>query len=275
MSEGAGFDLSAYFARLGYDGPAEASLPTLRRLHALHAAAIPFENIDVLLDRGVSLEPADVAAKLIHRRRGGYCFEQNGLFQRVLETLGFEVEGHVARVVWQAPADAPERPRTHKVLRVRAEDETWLCDVGFGGCVLPEPLRWSLDVVQETRHDRYRLRQDGAEIVQEVERDGIWQPAYRIGAEAQHDVDYLLPNWWTSTHPSSHFRHNLIVARTAHEARYALLNNRLVVRPVGAPPERRELDVDGVLQVLSETFGLPVGADWRPGVERAVALGAP
>ena len=90
-------DLDAYFERIGYGGPWEPTLAVLRELHALHPIAIPFEAIDVLTGDGIDLSPAAVDAKLIHAGRGGYCFEQNSLFGRALRTLGFEVEGLIAR----------------------------------------------------------------------------------------------------------------------------------------------------------------------------------
>jgi N-hydroxyarylamine O-acetyltransferase len=268
-------DLDAYFRRVGYDGPREPTLEVLTRLQGLHPQAIPFENIDVLLGRGVSLEPAALQAKLIEGRRGGYCFEQNGLFKRVLEALGFAVEGRIARVVWNAPPDAPTRPRTHKVLSVTIDGRSWLADVGFGGCVLTAPLRWALDAEQETPHDRYRLRQDGEEVVQEVWREGEWRPTYRIGGGAQAAIDYELANWWTSTHPTSHFRAMLIATRIEGDARFALLNDRLTVRTKAGERERRTLDASGVEHALRDTFGLTVEPDWRPAIERAVAMGAP
>ena len=89
-------DLAAYCARIGYSGPLMPTLVTLRALQELHPAAIPFEAIDVLLGRGVDISPQAVDAKLIGRRRGGYCYEQNGLFKRVLQAIGFEVEGLIA-----------------------------------------------------------------------------------------------------------------------------------------------------------------------------------
>jgi N-hydroxyarylamine O-acetyltransferase len=100
-------DLDAYFARIGYDGPREPTLDALRAITFSHPDAIPFENLDVLLGRGISILPADVDAKLIAGGRGGYCYEQNGLLKRVLQALGFEVEGLMARVLWMAPDGAP------------------------------------------------------------------------------------------------------------------------------------------------------------------------
>ena len=266
-------DLDAYFARIGYDGPRTAELSTLRALHALHPAAIPFEAIDVLLDRGVDLTPEAVDAKLIHGRRGGYCFEQNSLFARVLTALGFEVEGLAARVRWNMPPGAAAQPRTHMVNRVEIDGVSWLADVGFGGCVLSAPLLLDSPDAQAARHDRYRLVPIAGGVTQEVEREQGWVPAYDLSMVPCVPRDYEMANWFTSTHPTSHFRSTLLVALTRPEARYGLLHNRLTVRPVGDEPAREILDAAGIERVLVEVFGLPVEPSWRPLFDRAVAMG--
>ena len=105
-------DLDAYCARLGYDGPRDASLKTLHDLHYLHPQAIAFENLDPLLGRPVKLDPASLQAKLVAGGRGGYCFEHNTLFAGVLRTLGFKVQEATARVRWSVPpgVGTPRRP---------------------------------------------------------------------------------------------------------------------------------------------------------------------
>jgi N-hydroxyarylamine O-acetyltransferase len=263
-------DLDAYFARIGYSGPRAPTLDVLTELHALHPAAITFEAIDCLLDRGVDISPAAVDDKLIRRGRGGYCFEQNSLFRRVLEALGFEVVGLAARVRWNMPPDAPAQPRTHQVLKVLVEGEPWLADVGFGGCVLTAPLRLVPDLEQPTPHDTYRLVRHGEELRQEVLRDG-WVPAYDLSLIPCEPRDYEMANWFTSTHPTSHFRANLLAGRTTRESRYGLLLNRLTTRPVGGQPSSEFLDADGIEQALREVFRLPVEPAWRPVIERAAA----
>ena len=264
-------DLDAYFARIGYAGPREPTLAVLRELHALHPAAITFEAIDCLLDRGVDVSPAAVEAKLIHARRGGYCFEQNGLFFRVLTALGFEVTALGGRVVWNQPADAPLPPRTHRVTRVELDGESWLADVGFGSAIPAEPLRFVPDLVQETPHDTYRFAPYARGLRLEVRRDGAWLPCWMMPTDPCEEIDFELANWWTSTHPTSHFRHTLLAARTAPEARYALLFNRLTTRPVGGETIKETLDADGIERALRETFHLPVEPSWRPMIERAAA----
>ena len=113
-------DLDAYFARIGYAGPRAATLEVLQALELAQPAAIPFESLDPFLGRPVRLDSVSLDAKLVRGGRGGYCFEQNGVFLRVLRALGFEVTPLSARVVWMEPEDAPLPPLSHMLLRVDA-----------------------------------------------------------------------------------------------------------------------------------------------------------
>ncbi len=264
-------DLAAYCRRVGYAGPLEPTLATLRALQELHPAAIAFEAIDVLTGRGVDLSPEAVDAKLITAGRGGYCYEQNGLFKRVLQTIGFEVEGLIARVNWNAPADAPPRPPSHMALRVTIDGVPWLADVGFGSCVPTAPLRLDSREPQPTVHETFRLVPAGQELQLEAELGGRWAPVYRLLPTPQLDADYALANWYTATHPDSHFRHRLIVTRTTPQARHVLAGAQLTVRAPDGTAERRVLDADEIERELAERFLLPVEPDWRSVIERAAA----
>lgn len=262
-------DLAAYFARIGYDGPREASVQVLRNVHALHIASVVFEDIDVQLGRGIDIAPEAVDAKLIGARRGGYCYEQNGLLKRVLEALGFQVEGLLGRVQWMLPAE-PARGRTHMALRVAIDGEAWLTDVGFGSA-LPGPIRFDVDGPQKTAHEDYRMVSVGRERRLEALIAGAWEPVYQLNLEPQLDVDYVQPNWFSSTHPTSNFKQNLIIARTTPTTRYNLLNNRLTIRQADGSAEKRVLDAGELAQAAGDIFGLPVQADWAPVFERAAA----
>ena len=131
----AGFDLDAYLARIGLRGRGSSDPPpgvdAVAALLLAHMAAIPFENLDVLLGRGVRVDPDSVFAKLVTARRGGYCFEHGTLFQAALRALGIEAVAHAARVLLVVPK--AEAPRTHMFLTVRASGRTWVLDPGFGG----------------------------------------------------------------------------------------------------------------------------------------------
>ncbi|WP_297508133.1 arylamine N-acetyltransferase [uncultured Caulobacter sp.] len=273
-------DLDAYFNRIGHDGPREPTLDVLRAITFRHPDAIPFENLDVLLGRGISIVPSEVDAKLIGAGRGGYCYEQNGLMKRVLEALGFQVEGLMARVKWMLPEGAPPRPRSHQVLGVDLDGETWLVDCGFGGCVLTAPLRLFSDEVQETPHGRFRIvdTETGGVAERQVQADlsGRWAPLYQVSQGAWAEIDYEQANFYTYTHPSSHFTWSMTVGRTTPTARYALKNNRFTHRDLtGAVVEQRDLSADELEATLSDVIGLPVAPEWRPVLEKVVAWGTP
>ncbi|MFD1702257.1 arylamine N-acetyltransferase [Methylopila henanensis] len=261
-------DLDAYFTRIGYRGPLTPSHETLAALQRAHLAAIPFEAIDVALGRVVDIAPVAIDRKLIAARRGGFCYEQNGLFQRVLSALGFEVRGLLARVLL-GRADDELAGRTHRTLRVTVEGQPYLVDVGFGAMVPPEPLRLDDPRPQETAHEPWRITSSrGITRVLAMTEDG-WSPMYEFSDEAHTTADYVIANWFTCTHPSSFFRRFLVAARIAPEARFALMDRRLTIRRPGAAPERHMLGAGDLERVLSDTFKLMVEPNWRPLLERA------
>src|SRR5690242_1086910 len=156
-------DVAAYFDRIGYRGPADPTIDTVRALVAAHNRSIPFENLDPLLGTPVvDLSAAALADKLVNRRRGGYCYEHNGLMGYVLDELGFGVQRFAGRVVWMRP-DGPLPAQTHQVLSVTVPDVAGplLVDVGFGGQTLTSPIWLEAGPVQHTRHEPYRLREKG------------------------------------------------------------------------------------------------------------------
>lgn len=116
--------LNHYFARINWLGAAAANIDTLRALHLKHNCTIPFENLDVLLPREIQLDDQSLEDKLVIARRGGYCFEQNGVFERVLRELRFNVRSLLGRVVLSNPPALP--PRTHRLLLVELEGENGL-----------------------------------------------------------------------------------------------------------------------------------------------------
>jgi len=262
-------DLDTYLARIGHDGPLDPTIETLRDLHREHLAAIPFEAIDALLGRGIDVSPSAVDAKLIGAGRGGYCFEQNGLFARVLAALGFQVKTVSARVRWGMPAGAPTAARTHMALEVTVDGEPWLVDVGFGSVVPPGPLRIGTAEPQATAHESFRVFPFGQDLMVQARRDDTWMPLYAVSREAMLPSDYEVANWHTSTHPDSHFTRYLVAARTTPEARTTLLGNRLTVRRPDGGSERRFLDASGIEAVLADVFRLPVEPEWRGVIARA------
>lgn len=250
-------DLDAYFARIGYAGAREPSLATLNALMAAHTRSIPFENLDVLLGRPIALEAPALVQKLVHDRRGGYCFEQNGLLLLVLEALGFRAAPLSARVRLQRPRDfIPSR--THLFLRVELDGESWLADVGVGGLSLTSAIRLVTDVEQETPHEPRRLVREGARLFHQARLGAEWTDVYELTLEEMPPIDREVANWFTSTHPQSHFRSRLTVARAEPGGvRLGLLNDELTVRGAGGHAETQRIaSPEELLTVLAERFGL-------------------
>ena len=260
-------NLDAYFARLGYAGPRDPTLPTLHALTAHHAAAIPFENLDVLLGRPVSLEPAAIEEKLVHTARGGYCFEQNTLLLLVLRALGFRVTPLGARARWKIPRDVTPA-RTHLFLRVHLADGDWLTDVGLGGASLTAALRLEFETPQATPHESRRLTREDGRLFHQLWTGATWTDVCEFTLDELHPIDCALANWWTSASPASHFKHRLVVAHARRDGTRASIRDReflhrrgadiLTRRTLGAPEE--------LLAVLAAEFALhfPPGTRFGP-----------
>lgn len=231
-------DLDEYMRRIGYSGPRDATVATLQALHSLHPQVIAFENLDPLMGNlPVRLDPGSLFDKLVRKRRGGYCFEQNLLFGTVLSALGFGVTGLSARIRWNQDEDV-RTPRSHMLLKVKAEGADYVADVGFGALTLTGALRLDTDGEQQTPHERFRLFVQSGLYHLDAEIGTDWRPAYDFDLQRQVLGDYEIANYYLSSHPDSHFRDTLIAARPFQGGRYALLDNRLTVHTFGAPPQR-------------------------------------
>jgi N-hydroxyarylamine O-acetyltransferase len=255
LSEG---DLRSYFDRIGFSGEARPDRQTLKALVAAHTATIPFENLNPFLGLPVSLSSDALVAKLVRQRRGGYCYEQNGLFSHVLEMIGFDFTPLAARVLWMQSDDAVT-PRTHKLLLVNLPEGPALADVGFGGAVCTGVLDLVPDVAQETPHERFRLVEANGLWRQQIEIGGEWRTTYQFDLTPQLSVDDDLGNWWTSASPASHFTFSLIAARSPAGRRHALRNFDYSIHVPGGESEKRRLaSPEEVCAVLEHDFGIEI-----------------
>ncbi|MGE0450415.1 MAG: arylamine N-acetyltransferase [Vicinamibacterales bacterium] len=268
-------DLAAYFARIGYAGPTAPTLETLSGIVRAHVETIPFENLDVLRGRPIALTPAAIQEKLVESCRGGYCFEQNGLLLLVLESLGFQATPLSARVRYQRPRDYTP-PRTHLFVRVEIDGRPWIADVGVGGLSLTSPIRLELDVEQPTPHETRRVVRCGAVYMHQVKLGAEWADVCEFTGEEMPLIDRELANWFTSTHPQSHFKGRLIVARALPGAERLTIDNREIShRRSDGRADRRVLRTpEELLSELQASFGLRFdpgttfpcpGLDWPTG----------
>jgi N-hydroxyarylamine O-acetyltransferase len=228
-------------------------------VHRAHGAAISFENLDIVLGRPLGLDVDSLQDKLVRRRRGGYCHEQNSLLAAALDRAGFEVDRLVAR---SRHGSAKPRPRTHMLLAVRCAGTVWLADVGYGGGGLlePVPLEDGLTVTQGGWSLRLDREPDGAWCLRTL-RDGGWFDLYAFTTEPQHRVDLAMANHYTETSPSSPFVREPMAQRIEPHVRYVLRGPELTVaRPDGSEQYRR-VRPEEYAEVLAEVFGIELDED--------------
>jgi N-hydroxyarylamine O-acetyltransferase len=261
------FDIGSYLERIGL-----SHAPTsLAAVHRAHATTIVFENFDPSTGRPVVLDTDTLADKMVAGGRGGYCFEQNMLLKAALEEMGIgPVDLMLARVRIGGTGD--DRPLDHLLLRVTEGGRPWLADVGFGGGGLLDPVPFEAGVESDQAGWRYRLVEDGPELVLQVFQDGAWSDMYGFVPEPVPTIDVEVSNWYTATHPTSSFVTGVFVGRRSPDRCRSLFvfeQAVLVERAVGGASEVAEIARSEVPTVLAERFGIEgvtLGADGRFGL---------
>lgn len=258
--------LQDYFRRIGWDGPVTGDLATLRAILRCHVQSIPFENIDVLLGRGVELTPEAIWGKLVNDERGGYCFEHNSLLLWVLRAVGFDVTPLSARVRLGRPPDFVPA-RTHMFLRVELHGQSWLVDGGVGGLSPTAPLALQ-EGVQPTPHEPRRLLRMGdwdgwerraptAKVLHQAWLGDTWHDVYEFTLEGMPEIDRTLANWYLTTHPQSHFRDRLMLARASETGRKTLLNREFTTRTLDGTVSRTVVESPRDMgAILVREFGI-------------------
>jgi N-hydroxyarylamine O-acetyltransferase len=247
------FDRDAYLQRTGHTGHISPDEKHLRELHHAHFHAIPFENFDILIGKGISLEPKALFDKLVHRQRGGYCFELNGLFLAALKAFGFEARALLGRVhITGVPSC-----RGHQITLITIQGKQWIADVGFGGGTPRTPIPLELD--QPVIHDGQEVRLIETEkygfMVQAL-KESQWQNLYSFDLEYVCPADIKCGNHYTSTHPDSFFTSDRVAALPVQNGSVTLLNNKLT-RVTGEKEEIQELaDGPPYIDALKVCFGI-------------------
>ena len=219
--------LQRYFRRIKYSKSPMVNLQTLQDLHLLHLQHIPYENIDVFCHQGVKLDVETLTEKILLRQRGGYCFEQNGLFFLALAELDFKCHANMARVHRNRP-----RPggRTHQINLVDLEGQTWLCDVGFGGSGFRQPLLLQVNVEIEQLGEIYRLHKNNEHGFYLQKKIGPeWQPLYTFQIEPALPIDLEIANFYASNSPDYVFRNAIMGTKMTDQGRVTLLDHTFKV----------------------------------------------
>ena len=263
------FDLLAYLARIGYNGPTRPDYDTLAGLLAAHMNSIHFENIDVLLGRPIRLDLEGLQEKIVCGWRGGYCFEQATLFDAALKAIGFSTTARTARVTLVLAPD--EAPRGHMFLIVTLPEGEFVADPGLGGfgCRIPIPLdgRPARDgdetnvILFNGRHRMLKIESSERKI-----------DAWTSGLDDDNWIDFEVANYWFSTHAASPMRQRLMLRAMTPQGRVTVMNREVTIRSNGTLhtfqlEDRKELqlllhDTFGIDLPEVETLAVPLVPEW-------------
>jgi len=262
-------EIDAYLERIGYTASREPTAETLRQLHRSHMLAVPFENLDIPLSHPIHLSLPSFYDKIVRRRRGGFCYELNGLFGWLLEQLGFTVAMLSARVF---DGGQPGREYAHLTLLIDME-ERLIADVGFGDSFL-EPLRLDGGGEDVPRGRSYRLTgSDSERVLQQRRPESDWEPQYVFSLTPRRLAEFSATCEWTQTSPESVFTGKAVCSLATPDGRITLSNGRLITTAGGRREEREVTSEEEYRALLLSRFGIDLGEGAR--VDRLMVSSAP
>jgi N-hydroxyarylamine O-acetyltransferase len=247
------FDREAYLNRIGLDEVVSATETGLEALHRAQTFSIPFENFDIHLGRGISLDPLKLFDKLVNHQRGGYCFELNSLFGMVLDAFGFERRPLLSRVHITGEMTA----RSHLLNLVHIDGRDWIADVGFGSINLRAPIPLELDRIATRDGLKFRLIDSGnlGTMLQGLE-DKDWKDMYSFDMEHVWPIDIEVGNHFTSTHPDVFFTRARVAVRTFPVGKLSLMDFLLREFADGDVNETNLEPGPAYLEALAKNFGI-------------------
>lgn len=259
---------TAYLDRINYHGSLSPTAETLKELQLAHLQTVPFENLSIHWKQPIVLDDDALFEKIVVRRRGGFCYELNGLFAALLRSLGFNVEMLSAGVA--APDGSFGPDFDHMTLMVTLE-ERWLADVGFGDSFL-EPLLLDKRDEQVQGNRAYKIVPDGDHFILKQreglirnqgeglirnhrDRDADWKSQYRFDLQPHIYADYLEMCHYQETSPQSHFTQSRICSRVTQDGRITLSDMRLITTKGLDRHERTLSSEEEYAVALHEHFG--------------------
>ena len=253
--------INRYLLKIGYQGDARASLDTLRELQSLHLQHIPYENLDILNGRLLSLKTDDLYQKMILKQRGGYCFELNGLYKELLVSLGYPVTQYAGRYLTKPGLG---QLRKHRVLVVEIDGTRFITDVGYRSEQPRCPLELKPDKIQTDGFSQYKLRVDsfyGWVIMQrEIGKD--WRNLYAFTEEPQLDMDFIMPSFYCERHPTSPFINTLKLSIFTADSTCSLVDDQYYVYQNARVIETKTVSEDKVRDILLQKFYIDVPKDY-------------
>lgn len=248
---------NAYLERINYHDSLASSAETLRALQLAHLLAVPFENLSIHAKQPIILNDDALFTKIVEKRRGGFCYEANGLFAALLRALGFEVAMLAAEV---ANAEGEFGPAFDHMTLMVTLAERWLVDVGFGDSFL-EPLLLDEPGDQIQGNRAYRILSDGTQwTLMQRDEDGQWKAQHRFTLTPRTYADYTEMCQYHQTSPQSHFTRSRICSRATEEGRISLSEMRFITTSRGGGNQVREertlKSEEEYAEILRDQFGI-------------------
>jgi N-hydroxyarylamine O-acetyltransferase len=246
-------DIEAYLERINYHCALDVSTDTLRELQIAHLKAVPFENLSIHAGEPIVLDDEALFIKIVKNRRGGFCYEANGLFAALLRALGFKVTMLAAEV---ASAEGDFGPNFDHMTLMVSLDQRWLVDVGFGDSFL-EPLLLDNRNEQPQGSRAYRIDLDGSQLVLRQRDENDWKAQYRFTLEPRVYADYAEMCHYNQTSPQSHFTRARICSRATDEGRITLSDLRWITTSKNDGRHERILtSEEEYAEILRKQFGI-------------------
>ncbi len=259
-------DVGEYLERIRYQGPRDASAKTLAAIHRAHMLAVPFENLDIPLGRPIVLSLPALYDKIVRRRRGGFCYELNGLFAWLLERLGFDV-GMISARVFDGGSPGPDFD--HMALVVCTQGN-WIADVGFGDS-FSDPLPLTDGVEADQHGSTYRLIASDTRWRIDRRRDAEWEPQYDFSLTLRAIGDFAPMCRHHQTSPDSTFTRKAVCSLATPDGRVTLSSGRLITTTGGRREEREVSEEAEYRRLLKEIFDVDLGEDAR--IDRILSIG--
>lgn len=250
-------DIRSYLERIGYDRAVRLDVDTLFGLHRTHLLSVPFENLDIHLGKPIHLDERSLWDKIIVRKRGGFCYELNGLFAWLLKEIGFDVTYLNGRVYNGTGQRGRDFDHLTLLVEVPKDETKWLADVGFGGAFF-EPLRFEYngEQVQGSRAYRLELVEDGIDLLKR-DLDGGWSHLYFFDLQAHtFPTEYEASCKYHQTSPKSSFTRSRVISLATPDGRITLDSQNLTVTTNGKRVKRQLSGEAEFQELLNYYFGI-------------------
>lgn len=247
-------NIQSYLNRINFNDALAPSLASLKALQAAHLFTVPFENLDIHMKRPITLDLAKIYHKIVMEKRGGFCYELNGLFSWLLTELGYDVTLLTARVVNKEGQLG--HPFDHLALMVTLDNQRWLVDVGFGYS-FDAPLDLDSAFVQRFGSNAYQWQKEGEQIMLRInENNGGWQNRYQFTLMPQSYQAFAPGCHYHQTSSKSSFTQGRLCSQALPNGRITLTDSKFIVVQNGKRTETAVENEVHFRELLLEKFDI-------------------